>query len=114
MPSVDFDRTAEFYDQCGFHLVRNFDGRYLILRNPAGIELHFFPHPDLDPTHNDHGAYVRFDSDIEAESLYNQWLAAGVADGELHPPQATDYGLLEFALLDPDRNLLRVGGVIPD
>ncbi|MDH3499752.1 MAG: hypothetical protein OEM97_06490 [Acidimicrobiia bacterium] len=111
-PSPDFDETEGFYTQLGFHEVARFGGEYLIIQHPANIELHFFHDAHVDLAKNDHGAYVRFGSDFEAESLYNQWWAAGPEGGDLRAPATTDYGLLEFALLDPHRNLLRVGGFI--
>jgi hypothetical protein len=110
LPSPDFDQTAGFYELIGFSEEGRWPDAYLILEHPANIELHFFHAPGLDVTQNDHGAYIRFDSDFEAESLYNQWWAASPEGGTLTPPRATDYGLLEFALLDPHGNSLRVGG----
>jgi catechol 2,3-dioxygenase-like lactoylglutathione lyase family enzyme len=111
LPSSDLDATAEFYGILGFDETGRWPG-YLILEHRASVELHFFHQPGLVAATNDHGCYVRFSSDLEAESVYNQWLAAGLPAGHLHAPEATDYGLLEFALLDLDRNLVRVGGVI--
>ena len=110
LPSPDFDQTTAFYELIGFSEEGRWPGAYLILEHAASIELHFFHAPKLNTTKNNHGAYIRFDSDFEAESLYNQWWAASPDGGTLHPPGATEYGLLEFALLDPHGNLLRVGG----
>ena len=111
LPSPDFDDTVRFYELIGFSEEGRWPGRYLIIEHPAAIELHFFHLPDLDVASNDHGAYIRFDSDFEAESLYNQWWAARPEGGSLREPSTTDYGMFEFALLDPHRNLLRVGGL---
>jgi len=111
LPSTDLDATAEFYGRLGFDETGRWP-EYLILEHRASVELHFFAQPELVAETNDHGCYIRFSSDLEAESVYNQWLAAGVPSGHLHAPETTDYGLLEFAVLDPDRNAVRVGGVI--
>jgi hypothetical protein len=35
-----------------------------------------------------------------------------LAGGRLNSPKATDYGLLEFALIDAHGNLVRVGGTL--
>lgn len=111
LPSPDFDTTAAFYEHLGFTEGSRWD-HYLIMEHPAGIELHFFHSADLDEASNDHGCYVRFASDFEAQSLYDQWWAAAPDGADLREPESTDYGLLEFALLDPHRNLVRVGGVV--
>ena len=40
--------------------------------------------------------------------VYAEWKAAGVG-GRLRPPEDTPYRLREFAHVDPDGNLLRIG-----
>jgi hypothetical protein len=52
------------------------------------------PYPDAELVHLGH----------------DEWAGLDLAPGRLHPPQATDYGLLEFALVDPHGNLVRKGG----
>ena len=56
---------------------------------------------------NDAGCYVRFATAAETQELYDGW-----AEHAAGAPERTDYGLLEFAVLDPDRNLLRIGGAV--
>lgn len=112
LPTPDPDGTAEFFSHLGFVKVAQFPNEYQILEHPVGIEIHFFKSPDLSPADNDHGCYVRFASAAAAESLHGQWAEADLSPGDLHPPTETAYGLLEFALLDQFRNLLRVGGTI--
>lgn len=109
LPSADFDRTAAFYAQLGFAETRRWGGDYLILQHPAPIELHFFSSPATEAGRNDHGCYVRFPSADDANRVHLEWKArAGSAVGQA---QLTDYGLTEFAVHDPDGNLIRVGGV---
>ena len=112
LPSPDADATARFYSKLGFAEVARFPNEYLILEHSVGIELHFFKSDELVPASNDHGCYIRFESAAEAADLYELWSRVEMEDGELHPPTEATYGLLEFALLDGHRNLLRVGGVI--
>lgn len=113
LPTADFDATARFYGAFGFVERGRWPGEYLILRGPAGIELHFWMNPQLDPLTNAGACYVRFDSSEEAEALHQQWEACEISGGRLHPPSATDYGMLEFALVDGNGNLLRIGGPQP-
>ncbi|HEV7887883.1 MAG TPA: VOC family protein [Acidimicrobiales bacterium] len=124
LPSSDFAATVAFYSALGLFEAGQWPGQYLILRSAAGVELHFWYCADgLDPTANDSGCYVRYDTDAEVLALYESWAAAGVADGDgsgdgeeggggrprLTAPARTDYGMVEFALIDPMGNLVRIG-----
>jgi catechol 2,3-dioxygenase-like lactoylglutathione lyase family enzyme len=110
LPTTDFDATAAFYASLGFEERRRWPGDYLIIVGPAGTELHFWMAPDIDPASNRHACYIRFDDGAEAAALHDAWAACELAGGRLHPVNATDYGMLEFALVDPHGNLLRIGG----
>lgn len=114
LPSWDFDATSEFYAQLGFAERGRWPDAYLILDHHLGIELHFFKSPKFEASSNDHGVYVRFGSADEVHSLYSAWSAADRHGGIVKTPLETDYGLLEFALLDPMRNLIRVGGLLAE
>jgi len=120
-PSGGFDATAAFWGHIGFVETARFGDDYLILQHEIGMELHFYS-SDVKPRTNDHGAYVRFDSLDELDALYTRWngrcntpafsRVAGKI-GRLHNAVDTDYGLREFALIDHDGNLLRLGGPLP-
>jgi predicted enzyme related to lactoylglutathione lyase len=60
---------------------------------------------ELEPNHNTSASYLYVD---DANGLFEEWSRAGVG-GRLHEPVDTDYGLREFAHVDPNGNLLRVG-----
>lgn len=121
-PSSNFDGTVELYGRIDFVESQRFGDDYLIIDHPAGLELHFYS-AKVKPRTNDHGAYIRFDSLDEFEALYSRWngltntpafaRAAGKI-GRMHSAVDTDYGLREFALLDADGNLLRVGAPLAD
>ncbi len=101
--SRDLDRTAQFYDKLGFQPVGRF-ADYLIVQRDE-VRLHFTRWAELDPDANSCACYV-YVSGVKA--LYELWLHVGV----IHPKGAlhqTDYGLWEFAAIDDDKNLLRVG-----
>lgn len=116
-PSSDFDRTVELYSRIDFVEANRYGDDYLIIEHPNGFELHFFS-AKVKPRTNDHGAYLRIASLADFDALYARWKgltntpafarAAGKI-GKMHAAVDTDYGLREFALLDADGNLLRVG-----
>ena len=67
--------------------------------------------PDVDPLTTAAGCYVRV---ADADALYREWHAVGVESdpatgSRLVGPTTTDYGMREFALVDPSGNLLRIG-----
>ncbi len=112
LPSSDLDVTVRFFEALGFHPGALYPGEYLVMTGPDGIELHFFAarHP-VDPARNDHGCYVRLAAASDSQELYQRWAQPATEEGgRIGAPTDTDYGLREFALLDPDGNLIRVGG----
>ncbi|TWA55995.1 putative enzyme related to lactoylglutathione lyase [Azospirillum baldaniorum] len=72
------------------------------------VSLHLARVPDLDPSRSVTACYFYID---DADALYAAWQAAGT-DGLLTTIADTPYGLREFAHIDPDGNLLRVGAPI--
>ena len=75
-----------------------------------GAGLHFFHSPSLDPWSSDAGCYLYVE---DADALFADYAGLGLP-GEGIPrlhgaPEDTDYGLREFAVVDPDGNLLRIG-----
>lgn len=112
MPSRDLYATLGFYERLGFESIGEPPERwgYVILRR-GGIQLHFFEDADLDPLTTAHGCYVYVE---DADALHTEWDDIGVPNdpvtgSRLQGPVSTDYGLREFALVDPSGNLLRVG-----
>ena len=87
-----------------FNLVNDY-GDYLILAKDE-IEIHFFHFENLDPTENYGQIYIRTD---DIDKLYNSFVENKV---EIHPHgklQEKPWGQKEFALLDPDFNLITFG-----
>ncbi|MBK3777802.1 VOC family protein [Azospirillum brasilense] len=72
------------------------------------VSLHLARVPDLDPSRSVAACYLYIN---DADALYAAWRAAGT-DGLLTTIADTPYGLREFAHIDPDGNLLRVGAPI--
>ena len=112
LPSRDLHETLAFYERLGFRSqgapIEQY--HYLVIGR-GSIELHFFDSPDVDPLTTDAGCYVRVE---DADALHREWEAIGVpanpsTGSRLMSPSDTDYGLREFALVDPSGDLLRVG-----
>src|SRR5260221_13584391 len=80
------------------------DPVYGFLKRGA-VELHVARTPELEPNANTSACYVYVD---DANGLHAEWTRAGV-EGKLTAPEDTPYELREFAYVDPDGNLLRVG-----
>jgi hypothetical protein len=53
----------------------------------------------------------------DARALHDEWAAIVVDDPQtgsrLIAPMETDYGMTEFAVIDPSGNLIRVGSPVP-
>jgi hypothetical protein len=83
----------------------------LIIRR-GSLQLHFHGDPQVDPLTTSSSCYVYTE---DADALYDKWDAIGVATdpkigSRLQGPAVdTDYGMREFALVDPSGNLTRVG-----
>jgi catechol 2,3-dioxygenase-like lactoylglutathione lyase family enzyme len=112
LPSRDLRETLDFYTRLGFELrgppIEEY--RYLIVGRGT-IELHFWDAPNVDPLTTDAGCYVRV---RDADALFREWQQIGVqpdraTGSRLAPPNDTEYGMREFALVDRSGNLVRIG-----
>jgi diamine N-acetyltransferase len=104
--------TFAFYRRLGFEGgAHESDARYVILHRGA-VELHFFTHAELVPTESFAGCYLRV-SDVEG--MYRDFAAAQLPRTGIPRMDALEekpWGLREFAVVDVDGNLLRIGQVI--
>jgi hypothetical protein len=109
LPVRDVDAALEHYRALGFeaeaYSERSQGGAIYGFVRRGPVELHLARVVDLDPRANTSAVYVYVD---DANALYESWSKAGVA-GRFEPPTDTPYRLREFAHVDPDGNLLRVG-----
>jgi len=94
--------TKEFYiDKLKFSEIADY-GDYLLIRKDS-VEIHFFEFNNLDPKENYGQAYIRT-NDIDI--LYQTLLDSKI---QIHPNgqlETKPWAQREFALLDPDNNLL--------
>jgi catechol 2,3-dioxygenase-like lactoylglutathione lyase family enzyme len=114
LPSRSIADTVAFYTRLGFSGdAHELDQNYAILTRDS-IELHFFLHDTLDPAQCYAGCYIRV---TDVASLYqafahSQWPQSGIP--RMVPLEDKPWGMREFALVDLDGNLLRIGQVIDE
>lgn len=107
LPMRDKSETRDYYlKKLGFKEIgeADFDG-YLMVKKD-NIQIHFFEFKGLDPKENYGQVYIRTD---DIDNLYQSMINNNVS---IHPNgklQVKPWGQKEFALLDPDNNLLTFG-----
>ena len=110
LPSQELKDTLTFYRRLGFD-GEIIGGHYAILQRDT-VELHFFSHPDLIRSESCAGCYIRV---LDVASIYAAFALAQLPQaGRPRMDQLEDkpWGLREFAVVDPDGNLLRIGQVL--
>ena len=105
LPMRNKSITRNYYvDQLGFQEIGDYEG-YLMVKKDS-IEIHFFEFKQLDPKENYGQVYIRTNN---IDNLYKSLLDSKT---EIHPNgtlKTQPWGQKEFALLDPDNNLLTFG-----
>lgn len=111
LPVRDVRAALALYQRLGFQATAYDEGAgdpvygFLAWGDAA---LHLARVPDLDPASSVVACYLYVS---DADALFASWQDAGI-EGRLIAPSDTPYGLREFAYIDPDGNLLRVGAAI--
>jgi catechol 2,3-dioxygenase-like lactoylglutathione lyase family enzyme len=112
LPSRSLSKTLEFYGRLGFEgKILGAADDYAILTR-GDLELHFFHHPELVPAASHACCYLRV-RDVDA--LYAAFGRAGLPPGGIPRMDRIGdkpWGLREFAVVDEDGNLLRIGQVL--
>lgn len=114
LPSRSLGYSVDFYKRLGFTGgIHEFNSDYAILRR-GEVELHFFTHSRLVPSESSAGCYIRV---LDVDSIYRSFSSqqlprSGIPRMELLEDKP--WGLREFAIVDPDGNLLRIGQIIED
>ena len=99
--------TRDYYlDKLGFQEFgrADFDGYLMVEKD--NIQIHFFEFKELDPKENYGQVYIRTD---DIDNFYQSILDKKLS---IHPAgqlQEKPWGQKEFAMLDPDNNLLTFG-----
>jgi len=107
MPTTDVGRTVKFYEALGFSVVVRDD---FVMTRRDSIELFLSLMPDHDPKRTASCVFVRVD---DADALHAQWRTTG--SDCIKTLRNTNYGMREFAVIDPDGNLMLYGSPLkPD
>ncbi len=109
LPSRSVKQTKTFYELLGF------DGEvwpaphnYLIL-NRGSVEIHFYTQMELSPAESSAGCYVRV---LDVEGIYQEFAKACLPTSgipRMDHLEDKPWGMREFAIVDPDGNLIRIG-----
>ncbi len=108
LPSRSLADTLSFYRRLGFDGEIHPAGNYAIIRRGT-IELHFFTHLELRPAESSAMCYIRVS---DAESLSRAFASAELPRRGIPRQDALEdkpWGMREFAVVDADGNLLRIG-----
>jgi catechol 2,3-dioxygenase-like lactoylglutathione lyase family enzyme len=111
LPSRDVNKTVTFYRRLGFEGGVHSHGDYAILTRGT-LELHFFTHSDLVPEESSAGCYLRV---LDVDAIYSAFAAAELPRQgipRMDALQDKPWGLREFAVVDADGNLVRIGQII--
>jgi uncharacterized glyoxalase superfamily protein PhnB len=108
LPSRCLSDTLTFFRRLGFEGEIHGVGDYAIMCRGA-VELHFFTHRALVPAESSAMCYLRVS---DAEATYRAFAAAELPRKgipRMDALQDQPWGMREFAIVDPDGNLLRIG-----
>jgi hypothetical protein len=103
-PVHDLETAMDHYRRLGF-TVRAWVGGGYGFADCDGIEIHLGVVPENNRSTG--AAYLFVD---DADGLAADWESAGV---DVHPPQDTEWGRHEGAVVDPDGNVIRFGSPMP-
>ncbi|MDW4572109.1 VOC family protein [Microbacterium sp. M3] len=109
--SRDLGETLRFYERLGFENrgAPPEEWGYLIIGRGTA-ELHFSEDPSVDPLSTASMCYLYVD---DAQRLFEEWTGLVEPDrtsgSRVEPPVDTEYGMREFAVVDRNGNLLRIG-----
>ena len=107
LPMRNKAATKDFYlDQLGFKEFGSSDFEGYLMVEMDNIQIHFFEFKELNPKENYGQVYIRTNN---IDKLYQSLLDKKVS---IHPAghlQVKPWGQKEFALIDPDNNLLTFG-----
>ena len=107
LPMRDKNVTREYYaNKLGFKEFGSADYDGYLMMEKDQIQIHFFEFKELDPKENYGQVYIRTN---DIDGFYKSMLANKT---EIHPNgklRTKPWGQKEFAILDPDSNLLTFG-----
>jgi len=111
LPSRNLANTLVFYRRLGFDGFVHSHGNYAILMRGT-LELHFFHHPEVVPEKASACCYLRVH---KVETLCTEFSQASLPREGIPRQDALEekpWGMREFAVVDMDGNLIRIGQVL--
>lgn len=109
LPSRSLTNTLGFYQRLGFDGQILGPGDAYAILSRGTLELHFFTHRELSPPESFAGCYLRVD---DVETIHHTFATAQLPHTgipRIDPLETKPWGMREFAIVDPDGNLLRIG-----
>ena len=109
LPSRSVNDTLAFFRRLGFEGKIFGDPYFYAILTRGTVELHFFTHAELRPAESSAGCYIRV-SDVE--SIHRAFALAQLPRKGIPRMDALEdkpWRMREFAIGDPDGNLLRIG-----
>src|SRR5690606_32286150 len=107
LPMRDKNITRDYYlNKLGFQEFGGTDFDAYLMVHKDNVQIHFFQFKELNPKENYGQVYIRTD---DIDSLYQSFVGKKLS---IHPAghlQIKPWGQKEFAMLDPDNNLLTFG-----
>ena len=107
LPMSDKAVTKDYYvNKLGFQLFGDNDFNSYLMVYKDNVQIHFFEFKELDQKENYGQVYIRTNT---IDKLYQSFLDKKIS---IHPNghlETKPWGQKEFALLDPDNNLLTFG-----
>jgi hypothetical protein len=103
------EATIAFYRRLGFDCEIVSPSNDYAIGDRGTLELHFFLYKDLKPHESSFGSYFRVN---DVESLYKEYLMLDLPSVGI--PRITNlenkpWGMREFAIIDLDGSLIRIG-----
>lgn len=105
VPVLDLDAALDQYRRLGFAVKRSDGGERYGFATRGAVSLHLSEWPGHDAAHSDTVVYLYVS---DADAVYDEWVKSGV-EGCFGEPADRPYGMHEFAFVDPNGTLHRVG-----
>ncbi len=110
LPSRSLENTISFYQELGFE--GQIVGTAYAILTRGNLEIHFFLHEGLQPETSFAGCYLRV---AQVDPLYEAFTLAKLPPSgrpRMDRLENKPWGMREFAVIDADGNLLRIGQVL--
>jgi catechol 2,3-dioxygenase-like lactoylglutathione lyase family enzyme len=101
-PVRDLREAGAFWSSAGL-VVEEYDPGYAFVRSDGEEIVHLAVEPALDPERNFSACYVHV---RDVQGWHDRLAAAGLP---VTPLRDQPWGMTEFSVRDPDRNLVRIG-----